>query len=128
MKEISAQEAYEQMQQDPEAIYLDVRSVPEFADSHPVGAINIPIMNFVPGMGMSPNPDFVQQVDAQLPKDAKLLIGCKSGVRSMQACQILEQMGYANVANVRGGFHGAADRMGRLVEPGWSTLNLPVEK
>ena len=40
----------------------------------------------------------------------------------------MSRMGYADVANMRGGFVGAADHMGRLVEPGWSMLNLPVER
>ncbi|HXG67050.1 MAG TPA: hypothetical protein VNO70_18245 [Blastocatellia bacterium] len=31
------------------------------------------------------------------------------------------------VANVRAGFVGAMDNFGRVVEPGWSMLNLPVE-
>jgi hypothetical protein len=35
-------------------------------------------------------------------------------------------MGYTNAANVRGGFVGAMDQFGRVVEPGWSALNLPV--
>jgi hypothetical protein len=35
-------------------------------------------------------------------------------------------MGYTNVANVRGGFVGAMDNFGRVVEPGWSMLNLPA--
>jgi rhodanese-related sulfurtransferase len=115
MKEVNPKEAYELMQNDPEYIYLDVRSTMEFEDGHPVGAVNVPIMNFTPGFGMSP-------------KDAKLVIGCKSGGRSAQACVIMEKMGYTNVANVRGGFVGAVDQMGRLVEPGWSMVDLPVEK
>ncbi|MEW6126778.1 MAG: rhodanese-like domain-containing protein [Acidobacteriota bacterium] len=128
MKEVSPQEAYDLMREDVEYIYLDVRSVPEFEDGHPAGAINIPIMNFTPGFGMTPNRDFVQLVDEQFAKDAKLLLGCKSGGRSAQACQIMEKMGYSNVANVRGGFHGAVDQMGRLVEAGWRMLDLPVEQ
>ena len=128
MKEVSPQEAYDLMQNDADYTYLDVRSVPEFEDGHPTGATNIPILNFTPGSGMTPNPDFVQRVDESFPKDAKLLIGCKSGGRSAQACQIMEKMGYTNVTNVRGGFVGAVDQMGRLVEPGWSMLGLPVEK
>ena len=128
MKEVSPQDAYDLMQNDADYTYLDVRSVPEFEDGHPTGATNIPIMNFTPGFGMTPNQDFVQLVDEKFPKDAKLLIGCKSGGRSAQACQIMEKMGYTNVTNVRGGFVGATDQMGRLVEPGWSMLGLPVEK
>lgn len=127
MKEVNPQEASELMQNNPEIIYLDVRSVPEFNDGHPPNAVNIPLMNMT-AMGMSPNPDFVQEVDAQIPKDARVIVGCKSGGRSAKACEIMTQMGYADVANMRGGFVGATDQMGRLVEPGWSMLNLPVER
>jgi rhodanese-related sulfurtransferase len=128
MKEISPQEAHELMQKDPEFIYLDVRSAPEFDEGHPPNAVNIPIMNFTPGFGMTPNPNFVQEVDAQIPKGAKVIVGCKSGGRSAKACEVMTKMGYLDVANMRGGFVGAADRMGRLVEPGWSMLDLPVER
>lgn len=125
MKEVSAQEAYELIKSDPDYTYLDVRSVPEFEAGHPENSINIPIMHFSPGMGMSPNDDFVAVVEANLPKDAKLVIGCKTGMRSARACEILSQMGYTDVANVRGGYMGMTDNFGRVVEPGWSMLNLP---
>src|SRR5215813_1750107 len=126
MKEVSPQEAYDLMQSDPEYIYLDVRSVPEFEAGHAAGAINIPLLNFVPGAGMTPNPDFVTVVEGALPKDAKLVIGCKTGGRSARACDLMTQMGYKNVANVRGGFVGVIDNTGRVTEPGWSMLNLPL--
>lgn len=126
MKEINAQEAYDLMQSEPEVIYLDVRSVPEFEAGHAVGAINIPIAHFTPGSGMSPNPDFPKVVEASVPKDAKLVVGCKSGGRSARACEIMSQMGYGDVTNIRGGFGGAMDNFGRVIEPGWSMLNLPT--
>jgi rhodanese-related sulfurtransferase len=126
MKELNAQEAHDLMQSDTEYIYLDVRSVPEFEAGHPAGAINIPIMDFTPGVGMSPNQDFAAVVEAALRKDAKLLVGCKTGIRSARACEAMSQMGFTNVANVRGGFVGAMDNLGRVTEPGWSMLNLPI--
>jgi len=126
MKEINAQEAYDLMQTDPEVIYLDVRSVPEFEAGHAAGAINIPIAHFTPGSGMSPNPDFPAVVEANVPRDAKLVVGCKSGGRSARACEIMSQMGYGDVTNIRGGFGGATDNFGRMIEPGWSMLNLPT--
>lgn len=126
MKEISSQEAYDVIQRDPDYIYLDVRSQPEFAQGHPIRAINIPLLHFAPGMGMYPNNDFVAVVEANLPKDAKLVVGCKTGARSAQACEILSQLGYSSIINVRGGFVGEIDRFGRLLEPGWSLLNLPT--
>src|SRR4030095_968160 len=126
MKEFNAQEALDLMQKDPEYIYLDVRSVPEFEAGHPPKAINIPIAHMTPGAGMSPNSDFTAVVEAALPKDAKLLVGCKSGGRSARACAIISQLGYANVANFRGGCVGAMDNFGRVTEPGWSMLSLPT--
>jgi rhodanese-related sulfurtransferase len=126
MKEISAKEACDLMQCDPEVIYLDVRSVAEFEAGHAQGAINIPIMHFTPQFGMSPNPDFAAVVEASLAKDAKIVVGCKSGGRSARACEVMSQMGYADVTNIRGGFVGAMDNVGRVIEPGWSMLGLPV--
>jgi rhodanese-related sulfurtransferase len=125
MKEVNPQQAYALMQGDKEIIYLDVRSVPEYEAGHPQGAINIPLLHLTAG-GMLPNDKFPAVVAANLPKDAKILIGCKTGGRSANACQIMSQMGYTDVTNVRGGFVGASDMAGRMVEPGWSALNLPV--
>lgn len=128
MKELGAQEAHDILQKDPDAIYLDVRSIPEFEQGHPPNAINIPLLHFQPGMGMSPNADFASVVEANLPKDKKIIVGCQSGGRSAHACEIMSRLGYQDVTNLRSGFSGAMNMMGRLVEPGWSSLQLPVCK
>ena len=126
MKEINPKEAHDLMQSAPECIYLDVRSVPEFEAGHAAGAVNIPLLHFTPGAGMSPNPDFQTVVDANLAKDAKIVVGCKTGGRSARACEIMSGMGYADVTNIRGGFVGVMDNFGNVAEPGWSMLNLPT--
>ena len=126
MNEISANEALAELENDPTVIYLDVRSIPEFQQGHPIRAVNIPILHFLPGMGMLPNQDFEKVVEANLSKNTRLVVGCKSGARSARACEILIAMGYSNVANVRGGFVGVMDPFGRVSEPGWSLLNFPV--
>ena len=126
MKEINPNEALVQLQDNPETIYLDVRSVPEFQQGHPIGAINIPLLHFLPGMGMMPNEDFQKVVQANIPKTTILIVGCKTGVRSANACEILTRLGYSDVTNLRGGFVGVMDQTGRLLEPGWSLLNYPV--
>ena len=106
-------------------VYVDVRSVPEFAAGHPTGAYNVPLMNMGPG-GMSPNPDFMT-VMATFPKDAKLVVGCKAGGRSARAAAMLEAAGYTNVIDQRAGFEGAPDpATGRIAEPGWRPAGLPV--
>jgi hypothetical protein len=35
-------------------------------------------------------------------------------------------LGYGNTINIRGGFVAATDRLGQVIEPGWSMLNLPT--
>jgi rhodanese-related sulfurtransferase len=106
-------------------VYVDVRSVPEFAAGHPQGAYNVPLMNMGPG-GMAPNPDFIS-VMATFPKDARLIVGCKAGGRSARAAAMLESAGYTNVIDQRAGFEGAPDpATGRIGEPGWRPAGLPV--
>ena len=106
--------------------YLDVRSIPEFDEGHPAGAANIPLMHAVNGR-MSPNPDFRRVVEAAFPKDAKIVVGCKMGGRSLQAATFMESAGYTSVVDMRGGFAGERDPFGRVSCPGWAESNLPVE-
>ncbi|HVR03409.1 MAG TPA: rhodanese-like domain-containing protein [Polyangia bacterium] len=106
--------------------YLDVRSIPEFEDGHPVGAANIPLLHLHNGR-MAPNPDFQRVVEASFAKDAKIVVGCKSGGRSLQAATLMESAGYTNVVDMRGGYHGERDGFGRVGVAGWAAEGLPVE-
>ena len=106
--------------------YLDVRSIPEFDDGHPPGAANVPLLHFQGGR-MAPNPDFQRVVEANFPKDAKIVVGCKAGGRSLQAATLMQAAGYTNVVDMRGGFHGERDGFGRVTAPGWAEAGLPVE-
>ena len=128
MKEISPQEAYDALQQDAQAVYIDVRTVEEFAAGHPEGAVNIPIALHDPAQGMVYNPDFVEVVESHFGKDRKLLLGCKAGPRSNSAANLLEQQGYQDVASVRGGFGGMRDPYGQVVVEGWEGMGLPVSQ
>lgn len=105
--------------------YLDVRSIPEFEGGHPTGAANVPLLHFQAGR-MSPNADFQKVVAANFPPDTKLVVGCKAGGRSLQAAALLEAAGYTNVVDMRGGFHGEHDGLGRVTCAGWAESNLPV--
>ena len=109
--------------------YIDVRSVPEFEQGHPAGAVNIPLIHHDERTGqMMPNRDFLQVVQGNFSPDTKLLIGCQVGGRSAQAAQILAGSGYADVSNVLGGYGGARDQFTGVVRAeGWSQAGLPVE-
>jgi len=98
------------------ATYVDVRSSLEFAAGHPVGAINVPLLEADEDTGqLMPNPDFVRVMKATFAPGATLLIGCQLGTRSARAAQILETFGFTNLANVEAGYQG------------WSSAGQPVE-
>ena len=124
VKRVLPTEAAELLQQG--WVYLDVRSIPEFDQGHPAGASNIPLNHFQGGR-MAPNPDFQRVVEATFAKDAKIVVGCKTGVRSLHAAGVMQAAGYTDVVDMRGGFHGERDNMGRATVPGWLEAGLPTE-
>jgi rhodanese-related sulfurtransferase len=107
--------------------YVDVRTPEEFAAGHPPGAVNVPIALLAPG-GMAPNADFMRAMTAAFPKDAKIVVGCKSGGRSLRAAQLLLAEGFTSVLDQRAGWDGARNPFGELAEPGWSRSALPTEE
>jgi rhodanese-related sulfurtransferase len=126
IKQVEPPEAHEILKANPGAVYLDVRTEPEFAQGHPAGAINVPVV-FIKGPGqMELNPDFLAVVNATLPHGRKLIVGCLSGGRSQRACELLEAAGYTDLTNVRGGFGGARNPSGQVVVTGWRDAGLPV--
>jgi rhodanese-related sulfurtransferase len=127
-KKITVQEAYDGLQKQPDSVYIDVRTVGEFAAGHPAGAVNIPVALPDPARGMALNPDFIRVVEAHFPKDKTLFVGCQVGPRSDTAARLLEEAGYQQVASVQGGFGGMRDPSGRVLFPGWSSLGFPVSQ
>jgi rhodanese-related sulfurtransferase len=119
VKRVSPQEAKDLIDQEG-YVYVDVRSVPEFDAGHPAGAYNVPLNHMGPA-GMTANPDFLAVMEKVFPKDAKLVVGCKGGGRSLRAAGLLEQAGYASVVDQRAGYDGHA-------EPGWRPAGLPVSQ
>jgi len=112
---------------EPGAVYLDVRTEQEFSRGHPAGALNIPIAVLAPGSFLPwPNLKFIRVVQANIPHEASVYVGCASGRRSLHAAEILKNHGYEKVANVDSGFTGKKGLLGRLSEPGWLQLDLPV--
>jgi len=85
-KMISAEEAYQIMQDTDEYILLDVRTQEEFEEKRIEGAILIPY------------DEIGDRAETELPnKDAVILIYCRSGNRSKIAAAELCEMGYTNI-------------------------------
>lgn len=128
IKEMTPQEAHDLLQQAPDCVYIDVRTVREFCAGHPQGAVNIPVAFPEPAQGMMMNPDFVRVVELHFPKDKKIILGCQAGPRSDAAARLLHEAGYQDVASMQGGFGGMRDPFGRVVAPGWFSSGLPVSQ
>lgn len=92
MQLISVDELKRRKEAGEELCILDVREPHEYAEVN-MGAILIPL-----GQVMSMQ---IDEIDDW--KDKEVIVHCRSGVRSLQACAILEQMGFANTKNLTGG-------------------------
>ncbi len=128
IKQVTPREAHDLRSGGEPYEYLDVRTCEEFSQGHAPGAKNVPVMGQDPNTGqMFPGPAFAPVVEGNFAKDARILVGCQAGGRSMMAAQMMESLGYAKVHNVVGGFGGQFDALGELVQEGWAMLGLPIE-
>ena len=127
-KNIGPEQAKQILDSDKEAVYIDVRTEQEFMNGHVPNAINIPVVwPDAATRQMVPNPDFVKVVSAHFDNNKRIIVGCQAGGRSQFAADLLAKQGFQDVSNMQGGFGGARDPMGRVVAPGWSQLEFPIE-
>jgi rhodanese-related sulfurtransferase len=128
IKEITPRQAHDILSADATVVYIDVRTEREFANGHPAGAVNIPVALPDPARGMVANAEFVKVVEANFPREKKIVVGCQAGPRSNAAARMLDQAGYRDISNMLGGFGGMRDPTGRVIAPGWVDSGLPVNQ
>lgn len=91
IKEIEVAELSTQLQQAAKQFrVVDVRQPTEMAQG------------MIPGAEMVPMHTIPLRMN-EFSKDETLVLVCRSGARSAQACMFLQQQGYDNVYNLRGG-------------------------
>ena len=93
MNELAPSEWAELQSKTPESVILDVRTDEEFESGYIAGAKNLDIRG-----GAS----FVSSIQ-ELDKSKAYFVYCRSGARSGQAWQLMEQMGFERVYNLEGG-------------------------
>ena len=69
-------------------ILIDCRNYDEYLKKHLDNAINIPISN-------------ITSILNKYPKDKILIFYCKSGIRSLKACNIMVKLGYTKIYNLK---------------------------
>lgn len=91
VQEITPQEAFAELDSG-DAVLIDTREPHEYAESH------IEDANLIPPALVAAN------IEEKVPdKSARVLLSCRSGVRSVTAAEVLMSMGYEDVASVAGG-------------------------
>ena len=89
--------------QSPDAVYLDVRTEPEFSRwSSARARTTCPSSSSTPpSRPVSAMPISRESCRRPSPRDTELLVGCQSGVRSQHAAEILRSLGYRDVVERR---------------------------
>lgn len=101
MKNITVEDLKSRMDAGEKLHIIDVREPWEY-EEYNIGAQLLPLGN-VMGMQL----DSIEDL-----KNDELIIHCKAGSRSAQACMMLEQLGYTNVVNVVGGMNAWRQKFG----------------
>lgn len=84
----------EEMLKKENTVLIDVRSHQEYEEGHLIGAILLPLYSIE------------KEILKTVPnKQTKIIVYCASGVRSKQAQEILEMLGYENVYSLKGGLN-----------------------
>jgi rhodanese-related sulfurtransferase len=137
---ITAKEAYDRWQADPEGVrILDVRTPEEYVFvGHAPMAWNIPLafQSFEwdadkKGFHWDLNPGFLLAVQAWAKPGDILLVSCRSGGRSAMAINLLAKNGYTNVWNIVDGMEGGQVKDpdsvfdGMRMKNGWKNSGLP---
>jgi len=68
----------------------------------------------IPGAVHISRGNLESKVEAEVPRDAHVIVYCASGNRSALAADTLQEMGYTNVASLAGGFRGWAESGGEV--------------
>lgn len=89
MKEVTVKELKELIDNKADFQLIDVRETFEYEVSD-IGGLNIPLVGIL--------------IEAdKVAKDKPVILQCRSGKRSAQAVMLLEQQGFDNLANLKGG-------------------------
>lgn len=111
--EITVAQAREELDQGQASLLLDVREPAEWEKGHIPGALLAPrglLEWYADPITPYAKPELTTK------RDARIIVACASGGRSMLAAQTLKSMGYTNIVNMAGGFNE------------WSKQGFPIEE
>ena len=104
ISEVTAREVQDQLARGEAIVLIDIREQNEWAMGHAAPAQYI-------GRGV-----LESQIEAKVPRDARVVLMCASGNRSALSAITLREMGYGNVASMAGGFRDWVATGGAVAE------------
>lgn len=128
--DLSPEQAWRLLREDPRAVLVDVRTHAEWAyvgvpDLSPLGK-DVVLAEWVRYPDGERSPDFLDQLRRQGVGDgAPVLLLCRSGARSAAAAELLTAAGLGPAYNVADGFEGPLDGQGHRAVAGWRQAGLP---
>jgi rhodanese-related sulfurtransferase len=128
IENLTPQEAFVFLQNNPGALLLDVRTKIEHAFvGHPIGAVHIA---WKEGVNWEINPNFISEVKNLVPEvSTPILLFCRSGQRSLSAAKELETAGFQHLINILDGFEGPLNHENhRGTVGGWRFCGLPWQQ
>ncbi len=102
IREVTPRQVLDMQSRGESVVLVDIREIQE------VNAAKIP------GSVHVPRSHLESRVEAQVPRDANLVLYCSSGSRSVLAADTLQTMGYPTVASMSGGIRAWADAGGEV--------------
>ena len=129
--DVSPPQAFQALQDDPQAVLVDVRTDAEwnFVGVPDLGAIGKQVV-LIPWQvfpSMQVNDHFAEHLRrAGVTAESKVYYLCRSGARSLAAGQAAQMAGFPHAFNVADGFEGPVDGEGhRGHVAGWKASELP---
>jgi len=117
------EEAWTLVQDDSSAKLVDIRASEELTLIGRVpGALEIQ-WKLYPDWRLNPN--FLSEIKAHLGPTDRILLLCRSGIRSREAAEFLAREGFRNSFNVLEGFEGDKNSASQRVVAGWKARGLP---
>ncbi len=104
LTDISVEDAKQMIDTNQDVIILDVRSQSEYDSAHIDGATLIPKSELEDRIG-------------ELDKGKKIIVYCRSGVRSLEASVTLTKYGFQNIYNMLGGINAWIDAKYPVIMP-----------
>lgn len=100
LRTLNSNEFSNELGQVNNSILIDVREPSEYRSGYIPGAKNIPLSQLPQRLG-------------NIPKDKRIFLYCRSGMRSKNAAKLLQKNGYTTLAHLQGGlnnWHGKLSR------------------